>query len=192
VHKVLSGGAESWTVLGEDGLPSEPAEAYLAYLAALEKSPNTLRAYAHSLRMWLEFLDGQRVGWREAGVEQVARFVAWLRAPAPNVIVLDGGSPARMPATVNRHLATVFGFYDFHARAGVGLAADLIAWRRTGRGSYKPFLHHVTAGKLVPVRPAVRLTSEVGQLIRDDLCSALHFWRNFIAQNFQWRTSSIG
>jgi len=153
VHKVLAGSAESWTVLGEDGLPSEPAEAYLAYLAALEKSPNTLRAYAHSLRMWLEFLGGQQVGWREAGVEQVARFVAWLRAPAPNVIVLDGGSPARTPATVNRHLAAVFGFYDFHARAGVGLAADLIAWRRTGRGSYKPFLHHLTAGKPVPVRP---------------------------------------
>jgi hypothetical protein len=49
-------------VLGEDGLPVEPAEAYLAYLAALEKSPNTLRAHAHSLRMWLEFLAGQRVG----------------------------------------------------------------------------------------------------------------------------------
>jgi integrase len=157
VHKVLAGGAESWTVLGEDGLPSEPAEAYLAYLAALEKSPNTLRAYAHSLRMWLEFLDGQRVGWREVGVEQVARFAAWLRAPAPNVIVLDGGSPARTPTTVNRHLAAVFGFYDFHARAGVGLAADLIAWRRTGRGSYEPFLHHVTAGRPAPVRP-VKLT----------------------------------
>jgi len=83
----------------------------------------------------------------------VARFAAWLRAPAENVIVLDGGVPARASATVNRHLAAVFGFYDFHARAGVGLAADLIAWRRAGRGSYKPFLHHVTAGKPVPVRP---------------------------------------
>lgn len=160
VHKVLAGAAESWTVLGEDGLPVEPAEAYLAYLAALEKSPNTLRAYAHSLRMWLEFLAGQRVGWREAGVEQVARFAAWLRAPAGNVIVLDGGDPARAPATVNRHLAAVFGFYDFHARAGVGLAADLIAWRRTGRGSYKPFLHHVTAGKPVPVRPVKLAVSQ--------------------------------
>ena len=153
MHKVLTGNAESWTVLGEDGLPAEPAEAYLAYLAALERSPNTLRAYAHSLRMWLEFLGGQQTGWREAGVEQVARFVAWLRAPAANVIVLDAGGSARAPATVNRHLAAVFGFYDFHARAGAGLAADLVAWRRAGRGSYKPFLHHVTAGKPVPVRP---------------------------------------
>lgn len=153
MHRVLTGSAESWTVLGEDGLPAEPAEAYLAYLTALERSPNTLRAYAHSLRMWLEFLSGQRTGWREAGVEQVARFAAWLRAPAANVIVLDAGESARTAATVNRHLAAVFGFYDFHARAGVGLAADLVAWRRVGRGSYRPFLHHVTAGKPVPVRP---------------------------------------
>ena len=84
--------------------------------------------------MWLEFLSGQRTGWREAGVEQVARFAAWLRAPAANVIVLDAGESARTAATVNRHLAAVFGFYDFHARAGVGLAADLVAWRRVGRG----------------------------------------------------------
>jgi integrase/recombinase XerD len=110
VHRVLTAGAESWTVLGEDGLPAEPAEAYLAYLAALERSPNTLRAYAHSLRMWLEFLSGQRVGWREAGVEQVARFAAWLRAPAANVIVLDAGESARTAAAVNRHLAAFSGF----------------------------------------------------------------------------------
>jgi integrase/recombinase XerD len=52
----------------------------------------------------------------------VARFVAWLRAPAENVIVLETGAGRRSAATVNRHLAAVFGFYDHHARAGVGVA----------------------------------------------------------------------
>lgn len=33
------------------------------------------------------------------------------------------------------------------------MAADLIAWRRVGRGSYKPLLHHVMAGKPIPTRP---------------------------------------
>src|SRR5450756_90587 len=47
VQKVLeSSGAVSWTVLGDDLLPVEPVEAYLAHLSALERSPNTLRAYA--------------------------------------------------------------------------------------------------------------------------------------------------
>src|SRR5664280_631413 len=154
VQKVLeSSGAVSWTVLGDDLLPVEPVEAYLAHLSALERSPNTLRAYAQGLKLWMEFLQGQRVDWAGAGVELVSRFVAWLRAPAVNVIVLDASASRRAPATVNRHLAAVFGFYDFHARAGVALAADLVAWRRVGRGSHKPFLYHVTAGKPIATRP---------------------------------------
>jgi len=86
-------------------------------------------------------------------VEDVARFVAWLRAPAGNVIVLADGAGVRGPATVNRYLAGVFGFYDHHARAGLGTAAQLVSWRRVSRGSYKPFLHHVTKGRPIPVRP---------------------------------------
>jgi integrase/recombinase XerD len=146
-------GIESWTVLSDDGDVVVPAERYLAYLTALERSPNTVRSYAASLRLWFEFLAYAGVGWADAGPEDVARFVAWLRAPAENVIVLDGGAGQRSPATVNRHLAAVFGFYDHHARSGVGAAAGLVAWRRVSRGAYKPFLHHATKGKPIPTRP---------------------------------------
>jgi integrase len=69
------------------------------------------------------------------------------------VIVLDSSAARRSEATVNRHLAGVFGFYEFHARGGVELAASLVAWRRVPRGSFKPFLHHVTKGRPVPTRP---------------------------------------
>jgi len=144
---------ESWTVLADDGAVVEPVEAFLAYLTALERSPNTVRAYALSLKLWFEFLDQAQVGWADAGVEDVARFVSWLRAPAENVIVLASGTGRRTAATVNRHLAALFGFYDHHARAGVSLASDLVAWRRVGRGSYKPFMHHVTKGRPIPTRP---------------------------------------
>lgn len=146
-------GAESWTVLGEDGSAVEPVESFLTYLAALERSPNTQRAYATSLKLWFEFLEAVKVDWASVSVDDVARFVSWLRAPAPNVIVLDGGTARRSPATVNRHLAAVFGFYEFHARCGVKVAAGLVAWRRIGRGSYKPFLHHATAGRPIATRP---------------------------------------
>ena len=139
--------SESWTVLGDDGMVVAPVECYLAHLAALERSPNTVRAYATSLKLWFECLAHVEVGWADAGVDEVARFVSWLRAPAPNVIVLETGTARRSAATVNRHLAGVFGFYDYQARAGVGLAADLVAWRRVSRGTYKPFLHHVTKGR---------------------------------------------
>src|SRR5262245_47481828 len=113
----MPGGRVSWTLLGDDGAVVEPAERYLAYLTAIERSPNTVRAYALSLKLWFEFLQQAGTQWDEAGVEDVARFVAWLRAPAANVIVLADGTGAREPATVNRYLAGVFGFYDHHARA---------------------------------------------------------------------------
>jgi len=155
VQRVLmpGSGRESWTLLGDDGAVVEPAERYLAYLSAIERSPNTVRAYAVSLKLWFEFLGHAAVNWDEAGAEDVARFVGWLRAPAGNVIVLADGNGARRPATVNRYLAGVFGFYDHHARTGVPVAAGLVSWRRISRGSYKPFLHHVTKGRPIPVRP---------------------------------------
>ena len=165
---------ESWTVLGDDLDPIEPVEDYLAYLTAIERSPNTLRAYAQSLKLWFEFLAAQAMEWDRAEVDDIARFVAWLRSPADNVIVLDATAARRAPATVNRHLAGVFGFYDHQARSGAELAGRLVAWRRVGRGSYKPFLHHVTKGRPVPTRP-VKLAVEktIPRTLTDEQISAI-------------------
>ena len=134
-------GAESWTVVDDVwGVLIAPVERYLAHLAGIERSPNTVRAYAYGLRLWFEFLELRGLVWDSVGVEDVSRFVAWLRAPADNVIVLDDTAAVRSAATVNRHLAALFGFYDFHARSGVGVAADLVAWRRVSRGSLQAVL----------------------------------------------------
>lgn len=76
---------ESWTVLGDDG-PVQPIERYLAYLTDIERSPNTVRAYAHDLRDWFVFLAGQGLDWREVRLEDVAGFVAWLRRPRPRAM----------------------------------------------------------------------------------------------------------
>jgi len=43
-------GVESWTVLGDDHAPVEPVERWLAYLTLVERSPNTVKAYAHVSR----------------------------------------------------------------------------------------------------------------------------------------------
>ena len=132
-------------------------------MAGIERSPNTLRAYAHGLRLWFEFLGARRLGWDSVGIEDVSRFVAWLRAPADNVIVFDDTAVVRSAATVNCHLAALFGFYDFHARSGgVGVAAELVAWRHGSRGSYKPFLHGVASGAPVRMRPVRRLPVVLG------------------------------
>ena len=36
----------SWTVVDDTGEPVPPIEAYLSFLAAIERSPNTVRDYA--------------------------------------------------------------------------------------------------------------------------------------------------
>jgi len=146
-------GAESWTVLGDDGDPLPPVEAFLAHLQALDRSPTTLRTYASSLKLWFEFLDRVEVGFDEARVEHISRFVSHLRAPADNVMVLEGGTARRAAGTVNRHLAALFSFYDYQARNGLVLAQQLMTFRRTNRGGYRPFLHHVTAGRPALTRP---------------------------------------
>ena len=83
VQRVLMPGTEfeSWTVLGEDHMPVEPVERFLSYLASIEKSPNTIKAYAHDLKDWMTYLDRHGVDWRAARLEDVAGFVAWLRLP---------------------------------------------------------------------------------------------------------------
>jgi integrase/recombinase XerD len=150
---VVPGGMVSWTVVGDEGLPVEPIECYLAHLARLERSPETVRGYAIGLKFFFDYLADRGLDWRQAHVEDVARFVGWLRAPAPNVVVLEGGPARRSERTVNHYLAAVFGFYGFHARSGVAVADELVAWRQVNRGAYRPFLHQVGKARLVPTRP---------------------------------------
>jgi site-specific recombinase XerD len=148
-------GRESWTLLGDDLRPVEPVERFLAYLAAVEKSPNTIKAYAHDLKDWWDYLTRRGVGWRLATLEDVAGFVAWLRLPPEardgRVAVLPTVAHHCSASSVNRKLAALTSFCEFHARHGVDLAGLLVrmqpAGRRGSASSYKPFLHHVTKNK---------------------------------------------
>jgi integrase/recombinase XerD len=61
---------------GWDGLPVEPVERYLAYLTDIERSPNTVKAYARDLKDWSVFLAGRGLDWREVRLQDVGEFVA--------------------------------------------------------------------------------------------------------------------
>jgi len=114
---------ESWTVLGDDAAPVEPIERYLAYLTDIERSPNTVKAYAHDLKDWFSFLKARRLDWREVRLEDVGEFVAWLRLPplarTGAVAVLPSVEHHCGEATVNRKLSAVSAFYQHAARHGV-------------------------------------------------------------------------
>lgn len=145
------GDPESRTVVGADAGAVEPVEAFLAHLHAVERSPNTVRAYAHDLRDWFEFYDRSGLVWSGVRLEDVGRFVAWLRLATgarnePNVVALPtSASAASSEATVNRKLSAVTAFYEFHQRHGVDLGDLLVTWQRRGAGggSWRRLLTHL-------------------------------------------------
>lgn len=166
VQRVLSpvDGVESWTVLDGEGAPVAPIERYLAYLTQVERSPNTVKAYAHDLKDWFVFLGAQGLDWREVRLENVGEFVAWLRRPPGlregMVSVLPSVEHHCAESTVNRKLSALSAFYQHAARHGVDLRELLRAWQPAGgRGSgWKPFLHHVSKSAPQPRRAIVLST----------------------------------
>ncbi len=153
VHPVVipGSGTRSWTVLGDDDVPVGPVDRFLAYLTDIGRSPNTVKAYAHDMKDLWQFLGFRGLDWREARLEDIAEFVAWLQLPAAGragaVAVLPSSVPEVSVATVNRKLAAVSVFYAHQARNDEGPGDLLAAWRTGGRGGWKPFLHHVSRGK---------------------------------------------
>lgn len=137
-------GTASWTVVGPDHLPVGPVERYLAWLVDIERSPNTVRAYAHDLKLYWSFLAAKGLSWDEPSVESLGEFTAWMRSPAENVVVLVNGDARRGRRTVNRALTAVVGFYEYEQRNGQRFANSLIDYTRSGRGIYRPFLHGIT------------------------------------------------
>jgi integrase/recombinase XerD len=77
-------------MIGADRRPVEPVERYLAWLSRIERSPNTVPAYAQDLKGFWMFLEARRLCWDRMTLEQVGEFTGWLRRPA-DVIVLASG-----------------------------------------------------------------------------------------------------
>jgi hypothetical protein len=94
-------GRESWTLLGDDGEVVESAERYLAYLAAVERSPHTVRAYAISLKL-TSVLTPNLVNEVRMGFSRRFMLAAGPGIPRRPTTVLDGsGVGARRRSAVS-------------------------------------------------------------------------------------------
>ncbi len=161
---VMPWDAVSWTVLEDDGNPVGAVDRFLGFLSSSEKSPNTVKSYAHDLKDWFSYLSGRGLAWDEVTLEDVAAFVAWLRLPPQGrdgtVAVLGEQAHHCGASTVNRKLAAVASFYRFHARHGAKAVGVLRVIQAPGRGytgtAFRPFLHHVT-GRSPRPRLAVKV-----------------------------------
>ena len=139
---------ESWTVVDDRFAVVEAADAFLAHLTAIERSPGTVRAYAFDLRDYFEFLGAHEIDWRTVRLEHLGRFVGWLRLPpamrARSVTSLSTIEARCSTPTINRKLAAVGSFYKFHHRHGVD-CGELLSTMKAGgvRGAWRPFLAHL-------------------------------------------------
>jgi site-specific recombinase XerD len=146
-------GRASWLVLDDMYQPVRPIQAFVVYMTQIERSPHTVRAYAHHLRLYWAYLIEVGVNWTTVGLNELARFISWLRAPREQVVSFNGPAVRRGESTINLALTAVAMFYDYHAR--VGTVADLPLYRSQAWPShrYKGFLHHLARNS--PVRTRV-------------------------------------
>jgi hypothetical protein len=77
---VLGDGGRTWTVLDGDHRVVAAAEEYLEYLRMLGRSPNTVKSYARALALWWQFLDVYELVWDAVTIEDLGRFLGWLRS----------------------------------------------------------------------------------------------------------------
>jgi integrase/recombinase XerD len=144
---------------------------YLGYLSDIERSPNTVRAYAFDLKDYFTFLGCRGLDWRRVRLEDLGEFVAWLKLPtagrAGQVVVLPSVDPQVGASTINRKLSALAAFYAHQARHGVDVGELLVTWTMPGRrGGWKPFLHHVTKSRPQPRRTiSVQATKKLPRVL---------------------------
>jgi site-specific recombinase XerD len=136
-----------WLVLDHHHLPVEPIRVFLFYLESVGKSPNTIRAYAHHLKLFWVYLDCAGKEWTVVGLQELAGFVGWLRTAPTNSYSLSLRPQVRTDSTVNAILAAVSTFYDFHWRNDQVKGIPLYRYLDAPLRRYKSFLHHVNKGK---------------------------------------------
>ncbi len=137
-------GERTWTVLGGDHRVVSAAEEYLEYLRMLGRSPNTVKSYARALALWWQFLDAYELTWDAVRIEDLGRFLGWLRSgDEPGVASIER-RPARFgEGTVALRLQAVCSLYRYHHFNGAEAASRLYE-RVFSRGhGYKPMLEHL-------------------------------------------------
>lgn len=141
---VLSDGEHTWTVLDGDHRVAEPAEQFLEYLRTLGRSPNTVKSYARALALWWQFLTVYELSWDAVTVEDLGRFLGWLRTgDSPALVWIERRSARFSEGTIALRLQAVCSFYRYQHFNGVEAASRLYERVFSGRHPYKPMLEHL-------------------------------------------------
>jgi integrase/recombinase XerD len=143
---------ERWAVLDAHGVPMADVTALLRHLTAIERSPNTVKAYASDLALFFTFTDAHQVMWTAVNNEWLGKFIAWMRTPSERLVRPSNPNGIRNERTVNRALSAVGTFAQYmHDATGDPVYAQLLqtAKRRSNR-----FVEH--APTVLRVGPRLR------------------------------------
>jgi site-specific recombinase XerD len=139
-----------WIVVGEDYLPIEPISQYLFYLLSIKKSPNTIRTYAHHLKIYWEYLFSKKIDWKEVNIETIARFIATLNGLIEgNIVHLTLEKSKRSERTINQIVVAIASFYQYQHQLGNIYEITFYHWRKSfySSQSFKPLLHHLSKSR---------------------------------------------
>ncbi len=162
IQKIILGSNKcSWLVLDDNYLPIPIIQNFIRYITNIEKSPNTIRAYAHHLKLYWQFLKKINKGWDNITLSDLAEFVCWLRTSDNNVIVLDETVSTRRETTINSILAALSTFYRYNSQIGK-TNIQLISQSTFQHKRYKSLLHHITKSKptarrIIKLKPVVQI-----------------------------------
>src|SRR3989441_4917635 len=143
-----------YVVIDEEGKLVEPIVHYLKYLDRIGSARNTLRSYAAALRLYWEFLSQEHLDWQQITLDDLSRFILWLKLPSGSLKVLPAHpvTQARSNRTINHTLTVARGFYDYHWRmeeVSTNVKEKTTTSRPPRARRYKGFLHHITKGSPV-------------------------------------------
>ncbi len=147
-------GQSRYVVIDEAGMLVEPIVRYLKYLDRIGSARLTLRSYAYSLKHYWEYLAQQQLVWQRVTLDDLSRFVLWLKLPSGSLKVLPAHPvpQARSNRTINHALTVVRSFYDYHWRleeAVTNVKGTTTTHLPARARRYKSFLHHLTSGSPV-------------------------------------------
>jgi integrase/recombinase XerD len=143
-----------YVVIDDVGRLVEPIARYLKYLDRINSARQTMRSYAHTLKLYWEYLTQQQLDWQHITLDDLSCFVLWLKLPSGSLKVLPAHpvTQARSNRTINHALTVVRSFYDYHWRmeeAVTNVKDKTTTFLPAHTRRYKPFLHHITKGSPV-------------------------------------------
>lgn len=135
------------------GAPVEPVLQYLKFKDNAGYARNTLRMHCIHLKHYFTFLGESGRDYKKASVDDLARFIGWLKNPdiGKRVIPLRL-EPAHKAQTINANVDTVIAFYEYlllHEGMENRLSEKLVKFISHPPGNYRRFLNGIAPEKPV-------------------------------------------